>query len=356
MNIPRRKDIIKQAKEKGDKIAAVMPIHYPRALLRAYGFQPIELWGPPHVDHMGGVQHFPEYTCDIVHKSTYFLNSDEAKDVACTLIPHTCDSLQGMASVINDFIKPQSPILTLYHPRGRRKSDFLFMEKELKSLSAKLETVSGKSPSDSELLEHIRLENEAITVFEKVAMSREQYSLTDREFYTLLRSREYLPAETFIELAQKIPAGKPDLKGPGIMLSGIVPEPMALFDHINRFGAHVICDDLACCSRRIYQPCWGDDPISILANQMLSMPPDTTISTPFAERFAYLKKRVNEKGAQGMLVYNIKFCEPELFYMPLLEKAMKDISKPFLFIETELSDELSHQILNRINAFVEVLS
>ncbi|MBU2644092.1 2-hydroxyacyl-CoA dehydratase family protein [bacterium] len=356
MKIPDRKTVIDDAIASGYRIGAVLPFHYPRALLRAYDIYPVELWGPPRVDAMDGRQHFPEYTCQIVLKATRFLLSPQADSVSCMLIPHTCDSLQGMASVIKDFIPMDKPVFTLYHPRGRRKSDLTYIEQELRSLGRKLEAFTGKSPDDKRLLAEIEREEAANTVFGHMCQHRDQYSVSDKRFYTCLRSREYLSPEQFIEQAQGLPRGRAELAGPRLMLSGIVPEPLDLFDHINGFGAHVVTDDLACYSRRIYQGGDASDPYQRLARIMISMPPDPTVSTPYSERFTYLTDRIRQNRVQGIIVYNPKFCEPELFYLPMLEDAVRAMGCSFLFIEHELSSDVPQQILNRINAFVETLT
>ncbi len=356
LSIPTRKEVIAKVKAEGFQLGAIMPFHYPRALLRAFDIHPMEIWGPPHVEPMEGKQHFPEYTCQIVQKATRFLQSEQADSIDCILIPHTCDSLQGMASVFKDFIKLPQPIYTLYHPRGRRASDLEYLEMELRSLSQKITDQTGKTLSEERLHHEIDLEERVDRLVEGIAHNRGHYTLTDRTFYTFLRSREYLPVQDFIDLAESLPKGKADLKGPGLLLSGIVPEPLDLFDHINSFGAHVIIDDLACCSRRIYRAPDESDAFKRLAGQLISMPPDPTVSTPYAERFEYLKGLMNKSGARAVVVFNVKFCEPELFYIPMFEDVMKQAGWPFIFIENELTSELPEQIVNRLNSFVEVLS
>ena len=104
-----RKAIIERVRGLGRKVVAVLPFHYPRALLRAYRLHPIEVWGPPHVPRDQGSQHFQAYTCDIVVKATAFLLRGGMDPVDAILVPHTCDALQGMASVAADFLKPRSP-------------------------------------------------------------------------------------------------------------------------------------------------------------------------------------------------------------------------------------------------------
>jgi len=356
MQIPSRKEIIQKIKSKAGKIAAVLPYHYPRALLRAHGIFPIEVWGPPHVDDMAGSQHFPEYTCKIVQKATQFLTGPMADPVDCILVPHTCDSLQGMASVMKDFMPSSRPLFTLYHPRGRRQSDLVFLTAELTYLSRELTQFSGVNPTDRDLKEAMAIENLATELFAGIATNRKDYDLSDRAFYTLLRSREYLPAEDFISLARELPRGRPDLKGPALMISGIVADPLDLFDHINDFGAHVIGDDLGCCSRRIYTHSALGKPFAAMAEQLMSMPPDPTVSSPYKDRFDHIVNRMKSSRARGLLVYDPKFCEPELFYLPMLEEAVVSAGFGFFYVETELSPTIPQTVLNRINAFIEVIS
>ena len=64
-DLPSRTEVIQQIKNNGGRIAAVMPIFYPRELLRTYGFQPIEIWGPPKVKACGH-EHFQSSVCPIV--------------------------------------------------------------------------------------------------------------------------------------------------------------------------------------------------------------------------------------------------------------------------------------------------
>jgi len=356
MNIPTRRDIITKVKSEGGRIAAVMPFHYPRALLRAFNIHPMEVWGPPHVDDLSGGQHFPEYTCKIVTRATRFLQSKSVADVDYILTPHTCDSLQGMASILKDHLDIPQPVVTLYHPRGRRPSDYTFMLAELRRISEELAELTGKNPSQNEFLTAIDSENRALDLFRRIAENRHRYVVSDRDFFTVLRAREYLPAEDFISQAESLPTGTPNQSGPGLMLSGIVPEPMHLFDHIQSCGAHVLTDDLACCSRRLYDPVGTGDPLKGLAEHLLSMPPDTTVSTPYAERFDYLLAKMKVAGAKGVIVYDPKFCEPELFYIPMFEKAVKAAGFGFLHVEVELGTEIPHTVLNRIDAFIEVLT
>ena len=333
-----------------------MPIHYPRAMLRAHRLHPIELWGPPHVARHEGNRHFQAYACDIVVKAMSFIRSGGTDATRAILVPHTCDALQGMGSVLTDFLRPDQRVLTLYLPRGRRTSDREFLRDELQRLSSALAEVSGHHPSEADWAEAFAAEDAADAALADLYQRRSGLALSDRDFYTVVRSREYLTAEQFCEQAAALPAGEPPRRGVGLMLSGIVADPLELFDRIDDMGAHVAGDDLACGFRRVYSGSHEADPFVRTANLLMSGPPDPTCGTPIHERVEALRNRMRALGAKGLLVYDPKFCEPELFDVPLLRKHLSEAGFPVLHVEYEMGEGLPHQTLSRIEAFVETLS
>jgi len=355
LTIPTRADVVRQARERGERVAAVLPIHYPRALLRAHGFQPMEVWGPPRVSVVEGNAHFQAYTCGIVRNATSFLMQGGLDAADVVVIPHTCDALQGMASVLEDFIKPRQPVATIYLPRAIRAVDRSFLAAELRRLAQQLAEISARRPSDAELLAAIEREDEADRELRFLAEHRSDIALGDRDYFTLLRAREFLPAESFVEVARSAPRGQAPGVGVPLMISGIVPEPMELFDHINAMGAHVVADDLACCSRRLYRPSGASDPFQRMADSLIDAPLDPTRGSPILERARNVSRRIAECGAKGLLVYDVKFCEPELFDVPLLRKHLTAEGISMLHVEFDMTGSIAQQTLTRIEAFVEML-
>ena len=332
-----------------------MPIHYPRAMLRAHRLHPIEIWGPPHVERHEGSRHFQAYTCDIVVKAMSFLRSGGLEAAKAILVPHTCDALQGMGSVLGDFLQPDQRVLTLYLPRGRRSSDHEFLRQELGRLATTLEEVSGYEPSADDWVEAFEAEDAADAALAGLYERRTRLAISDREFYAVVRSREYLTAEQFCQQAVALPEGEAPRHGVGLMISGIVAEP-ELFDQIEEMGAHVAGDDLACGFRRVYSLSGEADPLERAANRLLTSPADPTCGTPIHVRVDTLQTRMRALGARGLLIYDPKFCEPELFDVPLLRKQLNAAGFPVLHVEFEMGDSLPHQTLSRIEAFVETLS
>jgi len=89
--------------------AAVYPIHHPRALWPAFGILPEEVWGPPGVDTGPGDAHLQAYTCDIIRNGLSFLLSGGLDETDLVVVPHGCDSLQGLGSVLLDFVRSHKP-------------------------------------------------------------------------------------------------------------------------------------------------------------------------------------------------------------------------------------------------------
>ena len=138
-------------------------------------------------------------------------------------------------------------------------------------------------------------------------------------------------------------------------MSAEPPDGLEAFDHLATMGARVVADDLAGGARRLYPPAEPGDPFERLAARLLGGPPDPTRGDPIATRAAWLLEQMRSTGARGLVVFDPKFCEPELFDVPLLRQHLAAAGFPVLHVEVELTGSLSQQTLTRLEAFVETL-
>jgi benzoyl-CoA reductase/2-hydroxyglutaryl-CoA dehydratase subunit BcrC/BadD/HgdB len=370
--VPRRSDVFESFKGRGGSIAAVFPIHYPRALFRAFGLLPVEVWGPPRVDTSQGLVHLQPNVCSIVRNGLSFLLSGGLDIADLVVVPHACDSLQGLGSILIDLIPTRLPVVPIYLPRGRRQSDVDFLAEEFRSVHRRLQSITGRAPSEEKLRVCIEREEEADRVLAALHAERRGLDLADGEFYRLVRAREYLPAEEFTELGRRVLGGEEIASSapaessgmdrpPGesgrvpLILSGIVPEPMEVLDAIERMGGRVVADDLACCGRRLYGTGSSEEPFHRLAERLMDAPPDPTRGSPIAERLAHLEKLLGTSGARGVVFYNVKFCEPELFDLPILCAQLEGLGVPSLVLEVDINDPLASGVVTRLEAFLEMI-
>ncbi len=356
--IPARSAIARAQKDRGGLVAAVLPIHYPRALLRAFGVLPIEVWGPPQIDASLGASHLQAYVCSIVRNALAFLLCGGLEVTDLIVVPHACDSLQGLGSILLDFQQPRQDVLPLYLPRGNSERHVSYLINELRAMYERLSKIAQHAPADMDLLQSVQREEAADALLAQLHRQRSDLALSGLDFYRLVRTREYLPAETFSQLAQEAlrQSGTSGSAGIPIVLSGIVPEPMNLLNAIREAGGEVVADDLACCGRRLYPPGKGQDPFRRMAERLLNGPPDPTLGSPISSRLEHLLRLVAMGEARGVVFYSVKFCEPESFDLPLLRKGLQQAGVPSLAIEVDLSEPPSHQVRTRVEAFLEMIA
>lgn len=356
--LPTRHETVERFVADGGGIAAVFPIHAPRALFRAFGLLPVEVWGPPHVDTLEGAAHVQSYACSIVRCGLSFALGGGLEKASHIVVPHACDSLQGLGSVLIDFVRPDQTVLPLYLPRGDRESDREFLAAELRAMFERLAETTGRRPSDAELTSAIRREVQADLALSELLSARSNLALSNRIFYGIARSREYLPAEEFILVVAQTLVGCGGV-APGstrLLLSGIVPEPLEILDALDEADVCVVADDMACVGRRRYAPGEASDPFERMAERLLSGPPDPTRSCSIGERVEHLAQLCVHTGARGALFYTVKFCEPELFQHPLVMRGLERAGVATLVVEADIGDALSGQSVTRLEAFAETLS
>jgi benzoyl-CoA reductase/2-hydroxyglutaryl-CoA dehydratase subunit BcrC/BadD/HgdB len=182
--------------------------------------------------------------------------------------------------------------------------------------------------------------------------------VSDRAFYRLVRSREYLPPEEFRRLADAAfdTANGAERRGTPIVVSGIVPEPMEVLDALGDAGAVVVGDDFAAVGRRVYPAGTSDAPLRRMAERLMNGPPDSTRGSDVGERVRHLVKLAETGGAKAVLFFVVKFCEPELFYLPQMRAELEKSGLRSIVIEADVTDALPHQAVTRVEALMETVS
>ena len=276
------------------------------------------------------------------------------------LFPHTCDSIQNMASIVNDYLGINKPCYFFYHPKAPySKASKQYYKEQLYGLVSRLEKHFG--PMDRSSLNHAVKQGQEMSTF-----IRDLYTLRanghlrvlNTQFYRLIRSGEYLHPDDFIPLLKKFLSEHEgdDQRGPTVVLSGVLPNPWEILTFLDDIHIRIGDDDLLGCSRRLLVPeIPKDDPFDTLTEQYFAMPSCTTKNSPISERLAELMEKVERCNAKGVIFLTVMFCEPELFDLPHLIDALKQKGVPTLAIDTEVNQGISGQLRTRIEAFAEMI-
>jgi benzoyl-CoA reductase/2-hydroxyglutaryl-CoA dehydratase subunit BcrC/BadD/HgdB len=357
-SFPSRREAIASFREAGGRIAALFPVHVPRALFRAFGLLPVEVWGPPGRDTSAGDSRLQAYTCSVVRSGLAFMQTGGLEVADVVLVPHACDSLQGLGSVLLDFVKPDKLVAPFYMPRDDGPAGVTFLAAEVRVLRRRLGEYLEIEPTDEELHAAIDREEEADGLLGELLDARPNLPWSDAELYGLLQARQYLPAERFSEVARAALKSRGDAPRAGtrIVLSGMVAEPVSMLQALDSAGAWVAGDDLAATGRRRYPATTAEDPAERIARSLMGSRPGSTRGSSVADRAAHLAELAQRTGSVGVLFWVVKFCEPDLFYLPQLRRELDGLGLKSAVIEFDISDPLPGGAVTRLEAFLEVAS
>jgi benzoyl-CoA reductase/2-hydroxyglutaryl-CoA dehydratase subunit BcrC/BadD/HgdB len=276
------------------------------------------------------------------------------------LFPHTCDSIQNMASIVNDHLGIQKPCYFFYHLKAPyTEASRAYYQDQLHHLISRIEKQVGPM-KPSALSIATAKGSEMMALFREIYRFRAQgcLNVSNEQFYAFVRQVEYRHPDDFIPLLREyINEYKGEKKkGRVVVLSGVLPNPVEILTILDHADVRIGHDDLLCCSRRLITPAVHEgDLFETLTKQYFDMPPCTTKASPISERLNRLMSMIEQCGAKGVIFSMIRFCEPELFDLPLLLDALKNKDIATLVIDTEINQGISEPLRTRLEAFVELL-
>jgi benzoyl-CoA reductase/2-hydroxyglutaryl-CoA dehydratase subunit BcrC/BadD/HgdB len=356
-----RKEYLRAQKEQfGRHLFGVFPAQYPKEIFWALNAVPVEIWDPPlEISHANA--HLQTYICSVVKLGLELILQGHCEMLDGFLFPHTCDSIQNLASIVNDYLGLKKPCYFFYHPKAPyRASSHDFYLGQLKHLVSSLEKQLG-CMDIGELKKRVRQGREvASRVKEAYGLRAEgKMRTSNAEFYQTVRQGEFLHPDDFLPLLSKfVDSTRGDSKqGPAVVLSGVLPNPPEILSLLDELDVRIGEDDLLSCGRRLLVPSSSaEDPYEALEESYFAMPPCTTKDFSVEARLDYLLEKIERSKARGIIFNTVKFCEPELFDIPQLVEEVKKRGWATLVMDSELNQGLSGQMRTRIEAFVEMIS
>ncbi len=357
-----RQDVLDAQRKRGLPTLAVLPIHYPREILESLDILGIELWGPPGPLPDGPSERIQTYVCSLVRNAMGFIDAGGLNGVDGLLFPNTCDSMMGLASLVPDLAGWEGPVFHLHLPRtADPAAATAFLRTEVERLRRELADTYDRPVDDARLTEAIAARQHIERLHRDLRAHRRELPLSERELMGLLRGDAWQPAADHLDALEAAWARRDETAprgGPGLLLSGIVPEPMELLDVLEQAGAVVVADDYASTGRRLTQldAAESGPPLELAARRLASRPPCSTTGVQMRPRADHLVRLTRGSGAAGVIVHIVRFCEPELFDLPALRDRMEEEGIPLLVIDTEVEGELPGPVRTRLEAFVEMIS
>ena len=359
--LPERKTYLRQQKTAHRRhLIGVFPAVYPREILWSLNILPVEIWDPPlKIKHSAA--HLPPNVCDVARLGLELILQDHCGDLDGFLFPHTCDSLQNLASIVNDYLDTDKRCFFFHPPRiASGKAVKVFYRQQLKALATDLEDHFRSEISITSLQESVdlgqRIDRQVCDLYARRGQG--QLAVDNADFYATLRSGEYLHPIDYLSRLQhmaKIDETTGRFKT-SVVLSGILPSPPGMLQLLDDIGLQIVADDLLNCGRRLQVPAGRcENPYETLTERYFRMPVCPTRTSSVAQRIDRLLELIRSTRAAGLIFYVVPFCDPELFDLPQLIAAMNNHDIPTLVVEAGLNRKLSAQVAVRLEAFAEMI-
>lgn len=351
-------------RESGKRLIAYTLGDVPRELIYAAGFLPVGLlgWTQPVRE---AAAYLPSFCCSLMRSTLDIGLSGGAEAVSGVVLAHVCDTTRDFSGiwqrhVPKDFFHDWMPPKQVNRPSARS-----YVMSELNRLKEHLETFSGHSISDEDLevgLDAYERQRSLLKDIKRLYL-RHPGLLKGLDFYMMLKASLFMEVETFNALAKellnelRLVPKAPESPRILLVVSGKVPEPLDVLDLVEEAGASIVDDDFLWGSRIIRQnlPSEGS-PVERMAQRFLRAEPFPGYLYENSARWDFLMKLAEMSGADGVMFWDVKFCEPYNFDYPCLKDAFVQKGIPALLIETEMQPSGIEQLRTRIQAFCEALA
>ncbi|MCB9558220.1 MAG: 2-hydroxyacyl-CoA dehydratase [Deltaproteobacteria bacterium] len=353
----------------GHRIAGCFPLYPPTALLHAFGFTPVVLWGlgSDAAELRQSDRHLQPFACAVARELSECLISAGQTTFDAVVSYNACDTLRNLPEILQA-ASPESgrslPLLQFHLPAIplERTVARSYLERNIEKLIAMLETLTRSAFSSRQFFASttLYLTQHRLAIALEDAVGSGQISFAAGA--ELLQLAHILPVEEHIarlreQLAACADRGAVHAEPTRVMISGIVPPPVALADAIDAIGLRVVANDIASLHRSYgYAPAASDNPLAYYCDYYLNRPACPTISASADRRLVEIKRLINKSRSQGLIFLGTKFCEYEYFELPQLERMLRAEGIPTLRIElaaATTADSGASQL--RLEAFAEML-
>ncbi len=353
--------VLKYEKELDRPVIGVMPAYFPMELIEAAGGYPVQLWGN-NLPIEKADAHLQSYCCSVARSVMELELRDAAHMVKAYAFTSLCDTLINLREIYRRVFT--KPTLELSIPITRTvEARHNYLTSVVKSVTRGLEEITGNPITPESLSQAAKMHGRTRKLQRRFYRLRRQNPgiVKNHDFYAAIKTGFFLPAEVYNRMLEDLLQGlegQTEDKGrrPKLLLSGMVFDPLEIHKIFDELNVFVVDDDFANGWRTASKAELNTGNLVEGITDFLFKPaPCCCIYNPDNDRHSYLLDKAKQSGADGVLFWYIKFCEPDAFDRPQLMKHLKDAGIPVAFIDLELTMTNFDAVRTRINAFCEML-
>ena len=356
------KTIEKYEAELGRPVIGVMPAYFPLELIEAAGGYPVQLWGN-NLPIEKADAYLQSYCCSVARSVMELELRETAHMVKAYAFTSLCDTLINLREIYRRVFT--KPTLELSIPITRtEEARHNYLASVVKSVTQGLEEITGNKITSESLTQAAKLHGRTRELQRRLYRVRRENPgiVENHDFYTAIKAGFFLPAAVYNCMLEDLLRNLEGLAGdkghrPKLLLSGMVFDPLEIYKVFDELNVSVVDDDFANGWRTASKDeLKTGNLVEGITDFLFNPTPCCCIYNPDNDRHSYLLDKAKQSGADGVLFWYIKFCEPDAFDRPQLMKHLKDADIPVSFIDLELTMTNFDAVRTRIGAFCEMLA
>jgi bcr-type benzoyl-CoA reductase subunit C len=342
-------------------VIGVMPAYFPMELIEAAGGYPVQLWGN-NLPIENSDAYLQSYCCSVARSVLELELRGIAKMVKAYAFTSLCDTLVNLREIYrNIFTKPTLELSIPITKTKEARNNYL--TSVVQSVVDGLERITGKKTTPENLQQASQLFGSTRALQRRLYRLRREHPglVGNYDFYTVIKAGYFLPADVYNRMLEDLLSDIDKLESAGndrprLLLSGMVFDPLEIYKIFDESEVNIVDDDFANGWRTVAKnELKTDNLVEGITEYLFNPEPCCCIYNPENDRHSYLQSKVRESGADGVLFWYIKFCEPDAFDRPQLLNSLKAEGIPAGFIELELTTTNFDAVRTRIGAFCEIL-
>lgn len=330
----------------------------PLEIALAGGFMPFRIRG-----HLEPVKKADSYLhpnmCQYV-KSCLDMALDGAYDtIDAFVFANSCDAMRRLYDAWERYAT-RKPTFFLDLPKGRSDLDCSYFARELEKWVQSLEAHFAVTITEAALSETIAILATSRSLYQRLNSLRMEIPAkvstcdileVSSRFFTTLPAEWNRTAEELLE--KKSQATASGTGKPRVLLAGSPIHEWDVIDVIEECGLLVVYEDL-CTGSRFFDVKVDNtgSPLSDLARAYLKKSPCSRMAR-LEDRTRNLLEAARKFKVDGIIHYNLKFCDTYLYDIPPLKQILTRAGYKSLFIEGDCGS--FGQLKTRIEAFAEIL-
>jgi bcr-type benzoyl-CoA reductase subunit C len=344
----------------GIKVVGCMPYFVPEELVHAAGMAPFGLFGGA-LTVSDAKRYWPSFICSMLQTILELGIRGTYDGLTAVIIPALCDGLKGMDGNWRHGVG-HIPVIHVAHAQNRKiDAGVAFTASQYRKIKNQLEALAGRTISDEDIAASVAVHNERRAVmrhFIDVVSKRpgllkpSQRSAVFKSSFFMEAAEHAAKVRELTSLLEQQPVVP--FRGPKLVTSGITADHSGLLDILDSAGITVVDDEITTESLRfrVDVPVTAD-PIIGLAAQIGDIEGCSVLFDPGKKRGAMLIELARACGADGVLLVQTKFCDPEEYdYVPL-KRMLDKAAIPLLQVEIDLQTTNNEQARTAVDAFCE---